>query len=106
MLSLTRLIDEIGIVDKTLLRVRGTVNTFPPGCASDVAVARSLTLIQGEARCLIHPTIRDVVIAPGRPRVDGQKCLSVGQETSEATNDSAQCCVALDIPGSFWQRDT
>lgn len=89
MLSLTRLIGEIGIVDKTLLRVRGSVNTLPPGCASDVAVARSLTLVESEARCPIHPTIRDVVVAPGRPRVDEQKCLSVGKETGEATNDSA-----------------
>ena len=89
MLGLTRLVGEIRIVDKTLLRVRGAVNTLPPGCASDVAVARCLTLIQGEARCLVHSTIRDVVIAPGRPRMDGEKCLSMGQETGEATDDSA-----------------
>ena len=63
MLSLTRLIREVRIVDETLFGVRGVVNTLPPGLASDVAIARSLTLIHGETCCLVHPAIRDVVVA-------------------------------------------
>lgn len=106
MLSLTRLIREVRIVDETLFGVRGAVNTLPPGLASDVAIARSLTLVHNETCCLVHPTVRDVVVAPRCPRVDRYKRLSVSKELGETSDDDTQCCITLDVPCSIWQRDT